>query len=326
MADRTHRSHASRTSDASKTFPLEELSLPTRVAIPEMFRKHRVHHGELDPQSIDLKSDIKHFTELRISRRELLVHVLSQLMYASTTIHTQLPEFYRIARGRTQGSESDIHTNILKDVGFIIGMCRRYLKDVCHTDQIPPEALTPSFIKLIDRTLLPLFQHFADTEGQTGNVKAEVQLRTAYHIVVEGMGAGSAIQGVNLVLNQLRTARQSLVRPEATEMLSGLGEIFQAINFIERRNIAYGLFCLNRLGLGFDYFRTSKTMFDTYEQLKPILSASQWETFSRWERFPANINRAELEKHSRHRVRGWVRRLLVPGFGYKSARSLESML
>jgi len=314
-----------------KAFFGDGLTLPARITIPEMFRRHREHHGVLCAIVIDVSKETQNFKSLTVPQQEVLIHVLSRLLYASTIINRRLPEFHStIARQKQstiEGAEGDIRSMVAFDTRAIGSLCANYLNDVCKTPAPPAVALTPNFLKLFDRILAPQFDaYLAATKSNTANpIAAEVRLRTIYHVIAEGLGAVSAIKGMGAALQQL-DSRHEQGKDQSGRYLPGLYETFQRIAFIERRNVAYGLFCLNRLGTGANYFSTTRELLSTVKEVRPVLEAMRGETFGRWSPFPFDIDRQSLQDQTAKHVQGWIKKLIIPWAGFKNVESLSDII
>lgn len=280
------------------SLPRREIENTLRTEIPALVSQHRRVHDNPTYDRSTWKLDKENWSHLSKDQQELIGHVLTRFCVGMNCAAQILPTLEAASKKNTTSDLFQlIYKDMASDISFIISGCEAYLETVAGKE-LDPKAQTENFNKFFHQTLQDAQKAVDANQTGVGQLKAEVTLRTMYHVLGEGIGALSGIWGMNKALRELN-------QKESTK-LPGLEKLLCQFTLIERRNIAFGL---HEMGLQAkeNYFLTLTTALKTVKEHRPTLEAMRNETFSRWEKFPFDIDQKFLANIAKKRVMGWVR-------------------
>ena len=287
--------------------PLRELVLPAKIAVPDLFLRHRRHHGSPVLDTSNWQVDREAWSRLPPDQAGVFVHVLTRLAAGMEVAVGALPLLSRAAAAG-QRVYREHYAAIMADTRYIIEACRRYRTEVAQKDN-DPVALGGKF-EVIFKQVFParitaLEQALTNGASRREQIRAEARLRTVYHVIGEGLGAISAIWGTSAALHELKAPAEN---SRASMELPGLAILLRDFTLIERRHIAFGLFELGELARK-KYLSTVLPLLREFKDTKPVLEQMRAETFGRWgPEFPfTTIDREQLAALAKQRVVGWLR-------------------
>ncbi len=287
---------------------LVELVLPQATSIPQLVLEHRSHHGAPMVNTIDFTDDKPVWRLLSPNRQEVFVHVLTRFAYGMKSALSVVGVLRR-ASEKHGGDFVSNYDQVHADTRYVFSECERYRLEVAAS-RADPKALTPNFVRIFDDTFpnLTLNLYRAFNKSRAEQIAAEVQLRTVYHIIGEGLGAITGIWGLQKALAELKEESGDLSLP-------GLSKLVDSFTLVLRRHIAFGMSEMGELAAE-NYWLTVKTLLRQFRILKPVLERMRGETFERWPEFPFAIDQKELADRGRRRVLSWVRQFVIlrPGF------------
>lgn len=284
---------------------LHELNLPARLSVPEIFLRHREHHGVpvLGDSPSRWGNDVTGWQRMPSRQRQVFVHVLTRFAFGIDAGLAALPLFE--AAAKAAGRDHSLHYAAIRaDSIYMRDACVAYRSKVGCVDG-DRGALTTSYCRLFQEILPAKIQKMesAAALSRRQQIRAEAELRTVYHVVGEGLGAMSGIWGMNAALRKLEGG--TAVTGKTIEM-PGLCALLANFTLIERRNIAFGLSEMAEL-VREQYFTASLATAREFLSAAPVLKRMRNETFERWgKQFPFDIDKGRLASMARNRVLGWL--------------------
>lgn len=285
---------------------LEELVLPEAINIPDLYRKHYIHHSFKGLAENLFEIDKTNISKLSQEQREVFTHVLTRFVFGYQCALTIIPVLEEFSVENISGTEKgDIYQEISRDTQKLISYCQQYLSRVCDLE-IDEKALTSNYLEIFKNRLPFLRDSLLESKdlSRKEQVRAEIKLRTVYHLIGEGLGSISGIWG-------LREAIKQIDSKEEHETLPAMNNLLSLATLIQRRNLVFGLSEINEL-VKERFFISSLTLLRELKRTKPILEKMRDETFTRWgEEFPFEIDQDQLATAARKRVYSWLSKVLL---------------